>query len=80
MKLDRFNVLDSQKQNTKAALEKYGYSEDDFEWLHGQSHIPGAEAVYVIYKPTGFRRMYDAAKWESEFEEDLKSQIFTPVP
>jgi hypothetical protein len=79
MKLDRFNVPDSQKQTTKAAIEKHGYSEEDFEWLHGQSNIP-TESVYVIYKPTGFRRMYDGSQWEREFEEDLKDQIFTAEP
>lgn len=79
MKLDRFNVPDSQKQNTKAAIEKYGYSEADFEWLHGESHIP-SESVYIIYRPTGFRRMYDGTHWEREFEEDLKNHIFTTEP
>jgi hypothetical protein len=60
-------------------LENYGYSEDDFEWdRSGQGHMPGGETVYVIYKPTGFRRMYDGASWEKEFEEDLKNQIFEP--
>jgi hypothetical protein len=85
MKLDGFHVLDSQKESARVALEKYGYSEDDFEWvqtqdstLGGEGHIPGAETVYVIHKPTGFRRMYGGANWETEFEEDLKNQIFKP--
>ncbi len=83
MKLDGFRVSDSQKGSARAALEKYGYSEDDFEWIQtedsllgGEGRIPGTETVYVIYNPTGFRRMYDGANWETEFEEDLKNQIF----
>ena len=79
MKLDGFRISDSQKDNARVALEKYGFSEDDFEWVHsGESHLPGGETVYVIYKPTGFRRMYDGVNWETEFEEDLKNQIFEP--
>lgn len=54
----------------KLRVENYGYAEDDFEYIHGQGE------VYVTYKPTGFRRMYDEANWENEFEEDLKNQIF----
>jgi hypothetical protein len=50
----------------------YGHSEGDFEYVKDD------EAVYVIYKPTGFRRMYDAASWKDEFEEDLKNRIFNP--
>ena len=79
MQSDGSRIPDSQKESARVALEKYGYSEDDFEWVRsGQSHIPGEETVYVIYKPTGFRRMYDGANWETEFEEDLKNQIFKP--
>jgi hypothetical protein len=84
MKLDGSRISDSQKESARVALEKYGYSEDDFEWVHtrdgflsGEGHIPDG-TVYVIYKPTGFRRMYDGASWETEFEEDLKNQIFKP--
>ena len=83
MKLNELRVPDSQKESTRSALEKYGHSEDDFEWiqtqdsfLSGEGRIPGAETVYVIYNPTGFRRMYDGPNWEIEFEEDLKNQIF----
>jgi hypothetical protein len=83
MKLDEFRISDSQKESASVALEKYGYSEDDFEWVHTQDrllneegHTSDAETVYVIYKPTGFRRMYDGPNWETEFEEDLKNQIF----
>ena len=32
--------------------------------------------VYVVYVPTGFRRMYTGTNWETEFEEDLRNQIF----
>jgi hypothetical protein len=55
----------------KFRIENYGYSKNDFEVLHGQGE------VYVTYNPTGFRRMYDEATWEEEFEEDLKNKIFT---
>jgi hypothetical protein len=41
---------------------------------------PVAERVYVIYSPTGFRRMYDGANWETELEEDLKNRIFESGP
>ena len=85
MKLDEFRISDSQKESARVALAKYGYSQDDFDWvdtqdssLSGEDHIRGAETVYVIYKPTGFRRMYGEANWETEFEEDLKNQIFKP--
>lgn len=79
MQSDGSRIPDSQKASARVALEKYGYSEDDFEWVHsGESQIPGGETVYVIYRPTGFRRMYDGASWETEFEEDLKNQIFKP--
>jgi hypothetical protein len=63
-----------------AALEKYGYSEDDFELVRSQEGSQGAQPVYVIYKPTGFRRMYDGADWQTGFEEDLKNRIFKPGP
>lgn len=85
MKLDEFRISDSQKESARIALAKYGYSQDDFDWvdtqdsfLGGEDQAPDAEAVYVIYKPTGFRRMYGEANWETEFEEDLKNQIFKP--
>ena len=85
MKPDGFRIPDSQKASARVALEKYGYSEADFEWVHtqdsfinGESRLPRGETVYVIYKPTGFRRMYDGANWETEFEEDLKNHIFEP--
>ena len=85
MKVDGFRISDSQKESARVALGKYGYSEDDFEWVHtqdslssGEGHIPNAETVYAIYKPSGFRRMYDGANWEAEFEEDLKNEIFNP--
>jgi hypothetical protein len=87
MKLDGFRVSDAQKESARVALDKYGYSEDDFEWVHtqdsflsGEGRIPDGETVYVIYKPTGFRRMYVGASWESQFEEDLKNQLFKPGP
>ncbi|HEX5732128.1 MAG TPA: hypothetical protein VF131_04755 [Blastocatellia bacterium] len=86
MKPDGTRISDSQKGRARVALEQYGYSEDDFEWVRtqdslisGESRPPGGETVYVIYKPTGFRRMYDGANWETEFEEDLKNQIFKPA-
>ena len=85
MKFDGSRLSDSQKESARAAFEKHGYSEDDFELVHGQdsssggeANIPGTETVYVIYKPTGFRRMYDGTDWGTEFEEDLKNQIFEP--
>lgn len=79
MQSDRSRIPDSQKASARVALEKYGYSKDDFEWVYsGERQIPGGETVYVIYRPTGFRRMYDGASWETEFEEDLKNQIFKP--
>jgi hypothetical protein len=79
MQSDGSRIPDSQKVSARATLEKYGYSDDDFELVHsGESHTPGGTTVYVIYKPTGFRRMYDGASWETEFEEDLKHHIFEP--
>lgn len=85
MKSDKFRISDSQMESIRVALEQYGYSEDDFEWVDtqdgsrsGEEPIPGAETMYVIYKPTGFRRMYDGASWETEFKEDLKNRIFKP--
>ena len=72
MQSDGSRIPDSQKASARVALEKYGYSKDDFEW------VDSGETVYVIYKPTGFRRMYERASWETEFEEDLKNQIFKP--
>ena len=72
MQSDGSRIPDSQKARARVALEKYGYSEDDFEWVHS------GETVYVIYRPTGFRRMYDGVDWETEFEEDLKNHIFEP--
>jgi hypothetical protein len=80
MQSDGSRIPDSQKRSARVALEKYGYSEDDFEWVQsGESQMPGGQTVYVIYKPTGFRRMYDGASWEREFEEDLKNQLFKPA-
>ena len=81
MKLDGFRISDSQKQSARVALEKYGYPEDDFEWVRaqdssGEGHTPDEETVYVIYTPSGFRRMYTGANWETEFEEDQRNQIF----
>ena len=85
MKLDEFRISDSQKESARVALEKYGYTEGDFEWvgtqdssLGGEDRAPDAKTVYVIYKPTGFRRMYAEANWETEFQDDLKNQIFKP--
>lgn len=83
MKLDGFRMSDSQKQSAKITLEKYGYSWADFEWVRaqdssGEGHLPYEETVYVIYTPSGFRRMYTGANWETEFEEDLRNQIFNP--
>ena len=87
MNFDGSRISDSQGESARIALAKYGYSEDDFELVHeqegfqsGDSNTPGAQTVYVIYKPTGFRRMYDGANWEADFEEDLKNQIFKPGP
>ncbi|HET9530487.1 MAG TPA: hypothetical protein VFQ92_09055 [Blastocatellia bacterium] len=70
-----------QKKSMKTILEKYGYFEDVFEFVRTEGGSlneggPVAEKVYVIYSPTGFRRMYDGANWETEFEEDLKNRIF----
>jgi len=84
MKLDGFHISDSQKESARAALEQYGYSMDDFEWIPAEepAHSEATDyagTVYVIYKPTGFRRMYEGAGWAIEFEEDLKNQIFKPV-
>lgn len=83
MKPDGFHISGSQKESARVALEKYGYPESDFEWVQAQdnslsreNHSPDAETVYVIYKPNGFRRMYDGGNWETEFEEDLRNQIF----
>jgi hypothetical protein len=81
MKLDGFSISDSQKQSARVSLEKYGYPEDDFEWVRtqdssGDGRIPDEEPVYVIYRPSGFRRMYTGSNWETEFEEDLRNQIF----
>jgi hypothetical protein len=60
MQSDGARIPDSLFVSPRVALENYGYSEDDFEWVRsGQGHMPGGETVYVIYKPTGFRRMYD---------------------
>jgi hypothetical protein len=82
MKLEGFGISDSQKQSARVAVKKYGYPEYDFEWvraqdIRGEGHIPFEETVYVIYTPSGFRRMYTGANWETEFEEDLRNQIFT---
>lgn len=84
MKLDRFRVSDPQKETARAALEQYGYSMDDFEWIPAEEPAHSevsddAGTVYVIYKPTGFRRMYEGAEWATEFAEDLQNQIFKPV-
>jgi hypothetical protein len=79
MESDGSRIPDSQKASARVAVEKYGYREEDFEWVGScESQKGGEETVYVIYKPTGFRRMYDGAGWETEFEEDLKNQIFEP--
>ncbi len=85
MKLDEFRISGSQKDRIRAALEQNGYSEDDFEWVEtenafrsGERPTTGTEAMYVIYKPTGFRRMYDGTSWPTGFEEDVRSQIFKP--
>lgn len=85
MKSDRFRISDTEMESIKFALEQYGYSEDDFELVDTQEgsrseeeRTPGAETMYVIYKPTGFRRMYDGANWETEFKEDVKNRIFKP--
>ena len=86
MNVDGSRISDSQRERARLALEKYGYPEGDFEWVHaqdnslsGEGHSPDAETMYVIYKPNGFRRMYSGASWETEFEEDLKNQIFKPT-
>ena len=80
MKLDGFNISEFQRQSIRSALAQYGYAEEDFEWTPtqdaargGDDRLQGAEAVYLTYKPTGFRRMYGAANWEAEFTEDLKT-------
>jgi hypothetical protein len=67
-------------KGARVALEKSGYSEDDFELVRSQEGSQGGQPVYVIYKPTGFRRMYEEADWPTGFEEDLKNQIFKPGP
>lgn len=84
MKLDGFRVSESQKESARMALEQTGYSADDFEWIPAEEPADreatdDAGSVYVIYKPTGFRRMYEGATWATEFAEDLKNQIFKPV-
>lgn len=85
MSLDGLRVPDTQKESARRALEQYGYSEEDFEWVQAQEGLQsgegltgGEQPVYVIYKPTGFRRMYDGPNWEAEFTEDLRNQIFKP--
>ncbi|HWP44839.1 MAG TPA: hypothetical protein VNO14_16455 [Blastocatellia bacterium] len=83
MNSDAIRDSDPQRVSTKIDIDKYGYSEDDFEWVRTEGgspdeaqSSPGAQAVYVIYGPTGFRRMYDRASWQAEFEEDLRNDIF----
>ena len=85
MQVDAFYISDSRKERIKKALERYGYTEEDFEWTSTQDiagsredRPQGAAAVYLIYKPTGFRRMYSETSWEAEFEDDLRNQIFQP--
>ena len=82
MRLDGFRASDSRKEGIRTALAKHGYAADDFEWIHAEEPASGEPdqegTVYVIYRPTGFRRMYEGAAWEAEFEEDLKNQIFKP--
>ena len=81
MNSDQSRASNLQKESMKAILEKYEYSEGDFEFVPTEGGPlkeggPVAETVYLIYSPTGFRRMYDGANWETEFEEDLKNRIF----
>lgn len=80
MNLNELRFSESQKESVRVALEKYGYSEDDFDLVYSQESSQSAQPVYVIYKPTSFRRMYDGADWLAGFEEDLKNQIFKPGP
>lgn len=75
MNSDESRTPNPQRMGAKIDLEKHGYSEGDFEWV-GTEGSPLGGTVYVIYRPTGFRRMYQSANWEAEFEEDLKNDIF----
>lgn len=77
MGLDTLNIPDAQKDSARAVLERYGYSEDDFDWVSTDG--PGPPSLYVAYNPTGLRQMYDLADWVSQFEEDLKNQVFKGV-
>ena len=83
MQLDGFRTTDSRKESLRATLARHGYAADDFEWILAEEPASGEPdptgTVYVIYKPTGFRRMYEGAAWENEFEDDLINQIFKPL-
>jgi hypothetical protein len=83
MNLDALSLPDSQKAQVRSALQKHGYSEDDFDWVHtgpnyttGEERLPGAEMLYLTHIATGFRRMYDISTWAEQFEEDFKNQVF----
>lgn len=83
MRLDALSLSESQKARARNALQKHGYSEDDFDWVHtgpsyatGEESLPGAEMLYLTHVATGFRRMYDLSDWTDSLEDDLKNQIF----
>jgi hypothetical protein len=83
MRLDALSLSDAQKAQARDALQKHGYSEEDFDWVHtgpdigtGEERLPGAEMLYLTHIATGFRRMYDISDWADSLEDDLKNQIF----
>jgi hypothetical protein len=76
----------SEIEDFKKTLEKYGYSEVDFKIEGNIAPSPGAGIIYplmgevvVTHIPSGTTRSYKAGHdttWPIEFANDLQSGVF----
>jgi len=78
-------IISSELEDFKAALQKYGYAEEDFELSEIENPIEAGKIqsitgeVTIKNKKSGIERTYKAGEqtaWVIELEDDLKRKVF----
>ncbi len=81
------SIEQSELDDARAELRKFGYSEDDFTFKHvpykhlGAGVAPIVADMVVMNTSTGKEKTYDAghgSSWLAEFSDDLRDGCFGP--